>query len=85
MTKQYFLTFISKEQQRGAVRFSLGFNSKGEVILYWTNEAGKRVWTLLSTNRGKSPSKTNRERMANFRRWLHDARQGVEGETPEAE
>ncbi|EMQ1857502.1 hypothetical protein WEV46_005017 [Salmonella enterica] len=85
MTKQHFLTFIIKEQQRGAVRFSLGFNSKGEVILYWTNEAGLRVWSILSCNRGKSPSKTNKERMANFRRWLHDARQGVEGKTPEAE
>lgn len=85
MTKQHFLTFISKEQQRGAVRFSLGFNSKGEVILYWTNEAGLRVWSILSGNRGKSPSKKNRERMANFRRWLHGARQGMEGDTPEAE
>ncbi|EIE2769567.1 hypothetical protein KA541_004703 [Salmonella enterica subsp. enterica serovar Rubislaw] len=85
MTKQHFLTFISKEQQRGAVRFSLGFNSKGEVILYWTNEAGLRVWCILSGNSGKSPSRANRERMSNLRRWLHDARQGMEGDTPEAE
>ncbi len=30
MKKQEFLDFISAEQRRGAVRFSLGFNSKGE-------------------------------------------------------
>lgn len=83
--KQEFLDFISAEQRRGAVRFSLGFNSKGEIVLHWTNEAGLRVWSILSGNRGKSPSRANRERMSNLRRWLHDARQGMEGDTPEAE
>lgn len=82
--KQEFLDFISAEQRRGAVRFSLGFNSKGEIVLHWTNEAGLRVWSILSGNRGKSPSRANRERMSNLRRWLHDARQGMEGDTPEA-
>ncbi|ECR4883378.1 TPA: hypothetical protein ACGP5R_004598 [Escherichia coli] len=85
MKKQEFLDFISAEQRRGGVRFSLGFNSKGEIVLHWTNEAGLRVWSILSGNRGKSPSRANRERMSNFRRWLHDARQGMEGDTPEAE
>lgn len=33
MKKQEFLDFISAEQRRGAVRFSLGFNSKGEIDL----------------------------------------------------
>ncbi|EPU1003424.1 Uncharacterised protein [Enterobacter hormaechei] len=81
MRKNDFLAFISDEQNRGAVRFSLCFNSKGEIVLHWTNEAGQRVWTLLSANRGKSPSKANRERMGNFRRWLLDARQGMGGDT----
>ncbi|WP_327058876.1 hypothetical protein ULK21_24210 (plasmid) [Escherichia coli] len=85
MKKQEFLDFISAEQRRGAVRFSLGFNSKGEIVLHWTNEAGLRVWSILSGNRGKSPSRANRERMSNLRRWLHDAQQGMEGDTPEAE
>ncbi len=31
MKKQEFLDFISAEQRRGAVRFSLGFNSKGKL------------------------------------------------------
>lgn len=52
MKKQEFLDFISAEQRRGAVRFSLGFNSKGEIVLHWTNEAGLRVWSILSGNRG---------------------------------
>ncbi|EBD0388364.1 hypothetical protein ONW95_004941 [Salmonella enterica] len=85
MKKQEFLDFISAEQRRGAVRFSLGFNSKGEIVLHWTNEAGLRVWSILSGNRGKSPCRANRERMSNLRRWLRDARQGMEGDTPEAE
>lgn len=85
MTKHEFVSFVSGELRQGAVRFSLAFNSKGEIVLYWTNKAGIRVWRILSGNRGKKPSKANLERMSNFRRWLFDARQGMEGDTPEAE
>ncbi|HCW2870679.1 TPA: hypothetical protein OXB44_005253, partial [Escherichia coli] len=40
---------------------------------------------ILSGNRGKKPSKANLERMSNFRRWLFDARQGMEGYTQQPE
>ena len=43
MTKQEFLTFISDQQKEGAVRFSLAFNSKGEIVIHWTNKEGLRV------------------------------------------
>ncbi|WP_312665825.1 hypothetical protein, partial [Escherichia coli] len=79
MTKHDFVSFVSGELRQGAVRFSLAFNSKGEIVLHWTNKAGIRVWRILSGNRGKKPSKANLERMSNFRRWLFDARQGLEG------
>ncbi|HBA8604291.1 TPA: hypothetical protein J1145_004116 [Escherichia coli] len=85
MRKHDFLSFISDEQGQGAVRFSLCFNSKGEIVLHWTNKAGQRVWRLLSANRGKTPSKANKERMSNFRRWLLDARQGIGGDSSRAE
>ncbi|HAV9700377.1 TPA: hypothetical protein JLG89_004272 [Escherichia coli] len=81
MTKHDFMFFVREELRQGAVRFSLAFNSKGEIVLHWTNEAGQRVWRILSSNRGKKPSKANQERMSNFRRWLFDARQGMEGDT----
>ena len=83
MTKQEFLTFISDQQKDGAVRFSLAFNSKGEIVIHWTNEEGLRVWRVLTGNRGKRPSHANRERMSNLRRWLCDARQGMGGVTPD--
>ncbi|HFO0273463.1 TPA: hypothetical protein ACTY1T_003878 [Escherichia coli] len=83
MTKQEFLTFISDQQKEGAVRFSLAFNSKGEIVIHWTNEEGLRVWRVLTGNRGKRPSHANRERMSNLRRWLCDARQGMGGVTPD--
>jgi len=83
MTKQEFLTFISDQQKEGAVRFSLAFNSKGEIVIHWTNEEGLRVWRVLTGNRGKRPSPANRERMSNLRRWLCDARQGMGGVTPD--
>lgn len=70
MTKHDFVSFVSGELRQGAVRFSLAFNSKGEIVLHWTNKAGIRVWRILSGNRGKKPSKANLERMSNFRRWL---------------
>lgn len=85
MTKQEFLTFISDQQKEGAVRFSLGFNSKGEIVIHWTNKEGLRVWRVLTGNRGKRPSHANRERMSNLRRWLCDARQGMVGDTPDPE
>lgn len=56
-----------------------------EIVLHWTNKAGIRVWRILSGNRGKKPSKANLERMSNFRRWLFDARQGMEGYTQQPE
>ena len=85
MTKHDFVSFVSGELRQGAVRFSLAFNSKGEIVLRWTNKAGIRVWRILSGNRGKKPSKANLERMSNFRRWLFDARQGMEGYTQQPE
>ncbi len=85
MTKHDFVSFVSGELRKGAVRFSLAFNSKGEIVLHWTNKAGIRVWRILSGNRGKKPSKANLERMSNFRRWLFDARQGMEGYTQQPE
>lgn len=85
MTKHDFVSFVSGELRQGAVRFSLAFNSKGEIVLHWTNKAGIRVWRILSGNRGKKPSKANLERMSNFRRWLFDARQGMEGYTQQPE
>ncbi|MEA0341963.1 hypothetical protein SND10_14970 [Escherichia coli] len=57
MTKHDFVSFVSGELRQGAVRFSLAFNSKGEIVLHWTNKAGIRVWRILSGNRGKKPSK----------------------------
>ena len=69
MTKSDFVSFVSGELRQGAVRFSLAFNSKGEIVLHWTNKAGK----------------ANLERMSNFRRWLFDARQGMEGYTQQPE
>ncbi|EBK1642095.1 hypothetical protein JJG69_004657 [Salmonella enterica subsp. enterica serovar Heidelberg] len=63
MTKHDFVSFVSGELRQGAVRFSLAFNSKGEIVLHWTNKAGIRVWRILSGNRGKKPSKANLERM----------------------
>lgn len=50
MTKQEFLTFISDQQKEGAVRFSLAFNSKGEIVIHWTNKEGLRVWRVLTGN-----------------------------------
>lgn len=85
MTKQEFLTFISDQQKEGAVRFSLAFNSKGEIVIHWTNDEGLRVWRVLTGNRGKRPSHANRERMSNLRRWLCDARQGMGGDTSDPE
>ncbi|ECJ9309692.1 hypothetical protein FZG00_10085 [Salmonella enterica] len=85
MTKQEFLTFISDQQKEGAVRFSLAFNSKGEIVIHWTNDEGLRVWRVLTGNRGKRPSHANRGRMSNLRRWLCDARQGMGGDTPDPE
>ncbi|WP_370610364.1 hypothetical protein [Escherichia coli] len=43
MTKHDFVSFVSGELRQGAVRFSLAFNSKGEIVLHWTNKAGIRV------------------------------------------
>ncbi|EOX3100215.1 hypothetical protein ACPFMO_004397 [Escherichia coli] len=85
MTKQEFLTFIIDQQKEGAVRFSLAFNSKGEIVIHWTNDEGLRGWRVLTGNRGKRPSHANRERMSNLRRWLCDARQGMGGDTPDPE
>lgn len=56
MTKKEFLSFISQQKGSGAVRFSLGFGANGEIILYWTNDEGFRVWRVLSGNRGHKPS-----------------------------
>ncbi|HCJ5639697.1 TPA: hypothetical protein NU385_004533, partial [Escherichia coli] len=47
MTKHDFVSFVSGELRQGAVRFSLAFNSKGEIVLHWTNKAGIRVWRIL--------------------------------------
>ena len=81
-----FMIYDLKSMGQGpALRFSLAFNSKGEIVLHWTNKAGIRVWRILSGNRGKKPSKANLERMSNFRRWLFDARQGMEGYTQQPE
>ncbi len=85
MTKKDFVNFISEQQSKGSLRFSLGFNPEGEIVLYWTKETGLRDWRVLSGNRGRKPSQANRKRMANFRRWLSDARQGMGGVTQEAE
>lgn len=52
MTKKEFLSFISQQKGSGAVRFSLGFGANGDIILYWTNDEGFRVWRVLSGNRG---------------------------------
>ncbi|BEC77630.1 hypothetical protein F4W66_25510 (plasmid) [Escherichia coli] len=46
MTKHDFVSFVSGELRQGAVRFSLAFNSKGEIVLHWTNKAGIRVWRI---------------------------------------
>lgn len=80
MTKKEFLSFISQQKGSGAVRFSLGFGTNGEIILYWTNDEGFRVWRVLSGNRGHKPSQANKERITKFRHWLHDAREGIEGD-----
>ncbi|HBW0966197.1 TPA: hypothetical protein MEE01_005666 [Klebsiella pneumoniae] len=80
MTKKEFLSFISQQKSTGAVRFSLGFGTTGEIILYWTNEEGFRVWRVLSGNRGNKPSQANKDRMSKLRRWLQDAREGMEGD-----
>lgn len=85
MKKQEFLDFISVEQRWGVVWFLLGFNSKGEIVLYWINEVGLRVWSILSGNRGKSFSWVNWERMSNFCCWFYDVWQGMEGDILEVE
>lgn len=85
MTKKEFLSFINQKKCLGAVRFSLGFGTKGEIILYWTNEEGFRVWRVLSGNRGRKPSQANKERMTKLRRWLNDAREGMEGDNQTGE
>lgn len=82
MTKKEFISFISEQHSIGALRFSLGFSSDGEILLYWTKETGLRDYKVLSSNRGRKPSNTNRKRMSNFRRWLVDARKGIEGAKP---
>lgn len=82
MTKKEFIRFISEHHQNGALRFSLGFSPEGDILLYWTKETGLRDWEVLSSNRGKKPSNANRKRMSNFRRWLIDARKGMEGVSP---
>lgn len=46
MTKKEFLSFISQQKGSGAVRFSLGFGANGDIILYWTNDEGFRVWRV---------------------------------------
>lgn len=84
MTKQDFLTFINKQQTAGAVRFSLGYSGSGEVVLYWTNGNGQRVWRILTSNRGTRPSKANKDRMTCLRRWLCDARKGMKGDNTES-
>ncbi len=45
MTKHEFVSFVSGELRQDAVRFSLAFNSKGEIVLHWTNRGrfGKRT------------------------------------------
>lgn len=46
MTKHDFVSFVSGELRQGAVRFSLAFNSKGEIVLHWTNKSefsGKKI------------------------------------------
>ncbi|MFT7757753.1 UNVERIFIED_CONTAM: hypothetical protein ODX46_17065 [Salmonella enterica subsp. enterica serovar Enteritidis] len=85
MTKSDFVSFVSGELRQGAVRFSLAFNSKGEIVLHWTNKAGIRVWRILSGNSGKKPNKPNLERIRNFRRWLFDDRHGMECYTQQPE
>lgn len=85
MTKKEFIQFISEQQSKGSLRFSLGFNAKGEIILYWTKETGLRDWRVLTGNRGKKPTQANRKRMSNFRRWLVDARKGMGGGEPDTE
>jgi len=77
MKKQEFIAFVSEQQDRGCVRFSLGFSENGEIILYWTNNDGYRLWCVLNRNRGKKPSQINRERMLNYRRWLHTVRKST--------
>lgn len=78
MTKKEFLSFVSQQKNLGSVRFSLGFGSKGEIVLYWTNEEGFRVWKVISGNRGNKPSNANKERMSKLRRWLNDTRENIE-------
>ncbi|WP_348828933.1 hypothetical protein [Escherichia coli] len=73
-----------RQQQDEPGRFSI-CSRQAAVVLHWTNKAGIRVWRILSGNRGKKPSKANLERMSNFRRWLFDARQGMEGYTQQPE
>ncbi|MBW5840134.1 hypothetical protein [Yersinia enterocolitica] len=85
MTKHDFVFFIKEELRQGGVRFSLAFNGKGEIVLHWTNDSGRRVWRILSGNRGRKPSKANLVRMSNFRRWLFDARQSMEMYTQQNE
>ncbi|EPZ2570112.1 hypothetical protein ACXLTH_004238, partial [Salmonella enterica subsp. enterica serovar Kiambu] len=76
---------VREEFRQGGVRFSLAFNGKGEIVLHWTNESGRRVFRILSGNRGKKPSRANVERMSNFRRWLFDTRQSMESDTQQNE
>ena len=52
MTKQEFLTFISDQQKEGAVRFSLAFNSKGEIVIHWTNKEGSRPTAAATAGAG---------------------------------
>lgn len=72
MTKREFLHFLAEESHKGAVRFSIGFTTKGQVVMYWTTENGIRAWRVLSSNRGKRPTEASRKKAQDFKRWLKE-------------